>query len=156
MHLSIDKPSDASTVRTLGLFGVIAITGAFSSLSAKATSAVSLIRTPRGCRCLKNPFIGSVGTFCCAGLFLSGDGEPLFLQVKEAQNSVLEKLGAEYAFRGAQGRRVVEGQRMMQATSDIFLGWTEDEASGRQFYVRALKNRRARRRQRDRGRSSSV
>ena len=86
--------------------------------------------------------VGSVGTFCCVGLFLSGDGEPLFLQVKEAQNSVLEKLGAEYAFRGAQGRRVVEGQRMMQAASDIFLGWTEDDASGRQFYVRALKNRR--------------
>ena len=86
--------------------------------------------------------VGSVGTFCCVGLFLSGDGEPLFLQVKEAQNSVLEKLGAEYAFRGAQGGRVVEGQRMMQAASDIFLGWTEDDASGRQFYVRALKNRR--------------
>ena len=73
----------------------------------------------------------SVGTFCCVGLFLSGDGNSLFLQVKEAQNSVLEKLGAQYAFRGAQGRRVVEGQRMMQAASDIFLGWTEDEASGR-------------------------
>ena len=44
-------------------------------------------------------------------------------------------------FEEPQGRRVVEGQRMMQAASDIFLGWTEDEASGRQFYVRALKNR---------------
>jgi uncharacterized protein (DUF2252 family) len=86
--------------------------------------------------------VGSVGTFCCVGLFLSGDKEPLFLQVKEAQNSVLERLGGGLAYRGAQGRRVVEGQRTMQAASDIFLGWTSDEASGRQFYVRILKNRR--------------
>jgi hypothetical protein len=86
--------------------------------------------------------VGSVGTFCCVGLFLSGDNEPLFLQVKEAQNSVLERLAEELAYQGPQGRRVVEGQRMMQAASDIFLGWTSDEASGRQFYVRMLKNRR--------------
>jgi len=86
--------------------------------------------------------VGSVGTFCCVGLFMSGDGEPLFFQVKEAQISVLERLAAGLAYRGPQGRRVVEGQRMMQAASDIFLGWTSDEASGRQFYVRVLKNRR--------------
>ena len=86
--------------------------------------------------------VGSVGTFCCVGLFMSGDNEPFFLQVKEAQHSVLERLGAALAYQGPQGRRVVEGQRMMQAASDIFLGWTEDEASGRQFYVRILKNRR--------------
>ena len=41
-----------------------------------------------------------------------------------------------------QGRRVVEGQRVMQAASDIFLGWTEDHKAGRFFYVRHLKNRR--------------
>jgi uncharacterized protein (DUF2252 family) len=86
--------------------------------------------------------VGSVGTFCCIGLFLSGDDEPLFLQVKEAQNSVLERLAPALAYREPQGKRVVEGQRMMQAASDIFLGWTSDEASGRQFYVRILKNRR--------------
>jgi uncharacterized protein (DUF2252 family) len=86
--------------------------------------------------------VGSVGTFCCVGLFLSGDGEPLFLQVKEAQASALERLGPQYIYRGAQGPRVVEGQRMMQEASDVFLGWTEDEASARQFYVRVLKNRR--------------
>lgn len=86
--------------------------------------------------------VGSVGTFCCVGLFLSGDGEPLFLQVKEAQASVLERLGPEFTYKGPQGRRVVEGQRMMQAASDIFLGWTEDETAQRQFYVRRLKNRR--------------
>ncbi|MBV9287493.1 MAG: DUF2252 domain-containing protein [Hyphomicrobiales bacterium] len=86
--------------------------------------------------------VGSVGTFCCVGLFLSGDGEPLFLQVKEAQRSALEQLSPALAYQGPQGRRVVEGQRMMQAASDIFLGWTADKASGREFYVRILKNRR--------------
>jgi uncharacterized protein (DUF2252 family) len=83
--------------------------------------------------------VGSVGTFCAIGLFMSGDGAPLFLQVKEAGKSVLECLGPK--FEDHPGRRVVEGQRVMQAASDVFLGWTEDEASGRYFYVRHLKNR---------------
>jgi hypothetical protein len=84
--------------------------------------------------------VGSVGTFCAIGLYMCGDGTPLFLQLKEANTSVLERLGPK--FDGHQGQRVVEGQRVMQAASDIFLGWTEDAASGRQFYVRQLKNRR--------------
>jgi hypothetical protein len=84
--------------------------------------------------------VGSVGTFCAIGLFISGDGAPLFLQVKEAGKSVLECLGPK--FNGHPGRRVVEGQRIMQAASDVFLGWTQDEASDRYFYVRQLKNRR--------------
>jgi hypothetical protein len=86
--------------------------------------------------------VGSVGTICVVGLFLSGDDEPLFLQVKQAQRSVLERLSEELAYHGPQGRRVVEGQRMMQAASDIFLGWTADEPLGVEFYVRILKNRR--------------
>jgi uncharacterized protein (DUF2252 family) len=84
--------------------------------------------------------VGSVGTFCAIGLFMSDDGAPLFLQIKEAGRSVLECLGPK--FNGHPGRRVVEGQRTMQAASDIFLGWTEDKASARHFYVRELKNRR--------------
>ena len=84
--------------------------------------------------------VGSVGTFCAIGLFMSGDGDPLFLQIKEAGKSVLECLGPKYG--GHPGRRVVEGQHIMQASSDIFLGWSQDEASGRHFYVRELKNRR--------------
>jgi uncharacterized protein (DUF2252 family) len=84
--------------------------------------------------------VGSVGTFCAIGLFTSGDGAPLFLQVKEAGKSVLECLGPK--FNGHPGRRVVEGQHIMQAASDVFLGWTQDEASARHFYVRQLKNRR--------------
>ena len=84
--------------------------------------------------------VGSVGTFCAIGLFMTADGAPLFLQIKEAGQSVLECLGPK--FRGHPGQRVVEGQRMMQAASDVFLGWTQDPASGRHFYVRQLKNRR--------------
>ena len=84
--------------------------------------------------------VGSVGTFCAIGLYTCGDGTPLFLQIKEAGRSVLERLGPK--FNGHQGQRVVEGQRVMQAASDVFLGWTEDTASHRHFYVRQLKNRR--------------
>jgi hypothetical protein len=73
---------------------------------------------------------------------MGGDGYHVFLQVKEAQNSVLERLAPELAYRGPQGKRVVEGQRIMQAAGGIFLGWTSDDASGRQFHVRILKNRR--------------
>ena len=86
--------------------------------------------------------VGSVGTFCCVGLFMSADNEPLFLQVKQAQRSVLERLDRRLAYKGNQGQRVVEGQRMMQAATDIFLGATRDNASQRDFYVRTLKNRR--------------
>jgi hypothetical protein len=86
--------------------------------------------------------VGSVGTFCYAGLFESGDGAPLFLQIKEAAHSVLEAIDPNLARDGHQGQRVVEGQRMMQAASDIFLGWTDHEPSGRHYYVRILKNRR--------------
>ncbi len=86
--------------------------------------------------------VGSLGTICVVGLFLSGDGDPLFLQVKQAQRSVLERLSKTLAYQGPQGRRVVEGQRLMQAASDILLGWTSDEALGIEFYVRILKNRR--------------
>jgi uncharacterized protein (DUF2252 family) len=84
--------------------------------------------------------VGSVGTFCAIGLFMSSDGDPLFLQIKEAGKSVLECLGTKFS--GHPGRRVVEGQHVMQASSDIFLGWSQDADSGRHFYVRELKNRR--------------
>jgi uncharacterized protein (DUF2252 family) len=86
--------------------------------------------------------VGSVGTRCLIALFVSGDAEPLFLQIKEAQTSVLEKLGAGFRYPGHQGQRVVEGHRMMQVATDIFLGWTQDQMSGRQFYIRRLRNHR--------------
>jgi uncharacterized protein (DUF2252 family) len=86
--------------------------------------------------------VGSVGTFCAVGLFMTADGEPLFLQVKQALASVLEKIAAPPPGVVHQGCRVVEGQRAMQAASDIFLSFTEDPKTNRQFYVRQLKNRR--------------
>ena len=85
--------------------------------------------------------VGSVGTFCAIGLFMSGDGEPLFLQIKESLHSVLERIAPSSAWTADQGLRVVEGQRILQAASDVFLGWVDDPATNRQFYVRQLKNR---------------
>ena len=86
--------------------------------------------------------VGSVGTYCAIGLFETTDGDPLFpLQIKEALPSALERLQVK-PWQGQQGARVVSGQRIMQAATDLFLGWTTDPASGRQFYVRHLKNRR--------------
>jgi uncharacterized protein (DUF2252 family) len=86
--------------------------------------------------------VGSVGTRAWVGLLLgSDDGDPLFLQVKEAQRSVLEPYAgpSHYEFCG---RRVVEGQRLMQAATDILLGWPHGvrgpDGVVRDFYVRQL------------------
>ena len=85
--------------------------------------------------------VGSVGTRAWIVLFLGRDSDdPLFLQVKEAERSVLEGHAGNTKFK-QQGRRVVEGQRLMQAASDIFLGWlsgTDPEGVTRDFYVRQL------------------
>jgi uncharacterized protein (DUF2252 family) len=83
--------------------------------------------------------VGSVGTFCAIGLFLSDDDAPLLLQIKEAQPSVLAPFAgpSEYA---NHGQRVVVGQRILQAATDIFLGWTQEPLDGRYFYVRRLKD----------------
>ena len=86
--------------------------------------------------------LAALGLLGCVALFMTGDCEPLFLQLKQAQHSVLERLGPKLGYEGNQGRRMVEGQQMMQAASDIFLGFAQDDASGRQFYIRTLKNRR--------------
>lgn len=84
--------------------------------------------------------VGSVGTRCLIMLLESGDGTPLFLQFKQAVASVLEShLGAS-GFEQA-GQRVVEGQRLIQATSDVLLGWARWQAQDGQqvdFYVRQL------------------
>jgi uncharacterized protein (DUF2252 family) len=84
--------------------------------------------------------VGSVGTRCLIALFEAGDGTPLFLQLKQATSSVLEPhLGAS-PFKHA-GQRVVEGQRLIQATSDVLLGWSRwPESRGREidFYFRQL------------------
>ncbi|WP_189216413.1 MULTISPECIES: DUF2252 domain-containing protein [Streptomyces] len=88
--------------------------------------------------------VGSVGTRCWILLLLGRDDEdPLLLQAKEAQPSVLEPYtggGEEF---DNQGRRVVCGQRLMQTSGDIFLGWTRVvglDGHGRDFYVRQLRD----------------
>lgn len=83
--------------------------------------------------------VGSVGTRCYLLLLLGDDvGDPLFLQVKEAERSVLEPHTVPCRFEN-QGERVVVGQRLMQAASDVFLGWTKGLA-GHDFYVRQLRD----------------
>ena len=82
--------------------------------------------------------VGSVGTLCAIMLLMASDEDPLFLQVKEARRSVLEAYAGKSAYRN-HGQRVVNGLRLMQSASDIFLGWTEGQA-GRHFYVRQLKD----------------
>jgi hypothetical protein len=82
--------------------------------------------------------IGSVGTFCFVGLFFDEEDHPLILQFKEARRSVLEPYAGKsrYEF---QGQRVVMGQRLMQSSSDIFLGWARGQR-GRDFFVRQLRD----------------
>lgn len=93
---------------------------------------------------LKVVGVGSVGTRCWVVLMLGRDqSDPLFLQVKEAEPSVLAAFCGASKFAN-HGQRVVAGQRLMQASSDIFLGWQRNEAGldGRphDFYVRQLRD----------------
>jgi uncharacterized protein (DUF2252 family) len=85
--------------------------------------------------------VGSVGTQCWVALMMGRDGDdPLFLQVKEAEASVLEPLAGASAFEN-HGKRVVQGQWLMQAASDILLGWLRAaglDGRERHFYVRQL------------------
>jgi uncharacterized protein (DUF2252 family) len=84
--------------------------------------------------------VGSVGTRAFIGLLQGRDQEdPLFLQVKEATASVLEGPLPKSRYR-QHGERVVYGQRMMQAASDIFLGWTKGADVNRHFYWRQLRD----------------
>jgi uncharacterized protein (DUF2252 family) len=87
--------------------------------------------------------VGSVGTRAWILLMAGGDGtEPLFLQAKEAQTSVLAAYCGRSQY-GNQGERAVAGQHLMQAESDIFLGWTRvggADGVDRDYYVRQLKD----------------
>jgi uncharacterized protein (DUF2252 family) len=88
--------------------------------------------------------VGSVGTECFV-LLLNGDrdDEPLFLQLKEAQESVLAPFAGPSEYQH-QGERVVRGQRMTQAAADVFLGWTKgiaiDGKRSRDYYVRQMRD----------------
>jgi uncharacterized protein (DUF2252 family) len=87
--------------------------------------------------------VGSVGTRCWIALMDAGDGtEPLFLQPKEAVASVLAAYCGRSQYR-SHGERVVAGQHLMQAESDIFLGWTRvtgPDGVDRDYYIRQLKD----------------
>jgi len=86
--------------------------------------------------------VGSVGTECWIALLLDrADGAPLFLQIKQAEASVVERFTQPSPFEN-HGERVVEGQRLMQAASDIFLGWGRFPWSGRDddYYFRQLRD----------------
>ena len=87
--------------------------------------------------------VGSVGTRCWIILMLGRDEtDPLFLQVKEAEESVLARFAGPSKYDN-QGERVVNGQRLMQAASDIFLGWQRFaglDGTNRDFYVRQLRD----------------
>ena len=83
--------------------------------------------------------VGSVGLDARIALFVGrDDADPLFLQMKEARASVLAPYAGRSPYRH-QGHRVVEGQRLMQAASDIFLGWSTG-SNRRQYYVRQLRD----------------
>ncbi|MFQ3612937.1 MAG: DUF2252 family protein [Cyanobacteriota bacterium] len=87
---------------------------------------------------LKVVGVGSVGTHCGVALLLDTNGDPLLLQYKQAQSSVLEPYLGKSIYEDA-GQRIVTGQRLIQAASDIFLGWTSNTAGG-DFYFRQLKD----------------
>jgi uncharacterized protein (DUF2252 family) len=82
--------------------------------------------------------VGSVGTVCWITLLVAGEGDPLILQVKEARASVLEGFAGKSVYPN-HGQRVVNGIRLMQPASDIFLGWTVGR-QGRHFYIRQLRD----------------
>lgn len=82
--------------------------------------------------------IGSVGTLCMVALMMSVADSPLFLQVKQANASVLEAYAGKSVY-AQHGERVVQGQRLMQPASDLFLGWVIGP-EGRHFYIRQLRD----------------
>jgi uncharacterized protein (DUF2252 family) len=81
--------------------------------------------------------VGSVGTICAAMLLMASERDPLFLQIKQARESVLEPYAGK-SRHANHGQRVVAGYKLMQAASDLFLGWTEGPYG--HFYVRQLKD----------------
>ncbi|MEB0078466.1 DUF2252 domain-containing protein [Pseudomonas sp. CCI3.2] len=83
--------------------------------------------------------VGSVGTRCLVALLTDDQQHPLFLQIKEARASVLSGYVSAKSRIRHNGQRVVDGQRLMQSASDLFLGWTTGP-NGRHFYVRQLRD----------------
>jgi uncharacterized protein (DUF2252 family) len=82
--------------------------------------------------------VGSVGTRCAVALLLAANNDALLLQVKEARPSVLEPYAGKSGYADP-GQLIVVGQHLMQAASDIFLGWAPGQ-DGRSYYVRQLRD----------------
>ena len=82
--------------------------------------------------------VGSVGTRCGVILLMAGDDDPLILQIKEARHSALEPFVGRSRYENM-GQRVVMGQRLLQSSSDIFLGWGT-MAGGQHYYLRQLRD----------------
>jgi len=82
--------------------------------------------------------VGSVGTRCGVILLMAGDDDPLILQIKEARRSALEQFVGRSRYENM-GQRVVMGQRLLQSSSDIFLGWGT-MAGGQHYYLRQLRD----------------
>jgi uncharacterized protein (DUF2252 family) len=87
---------------------------------------------------LKVVGVSSVGTLSAVALMMAADDDPLFLQIKEARTSVLEKYLGKSPYAN-HGQRVVVGQHLLQAASDFFLGWTHGKAGGH-FYLRQMRD----------------
>jgi uncharacterized protein (DUF2252 family) len=83
--------------------------------------------------------IGSVGTSCVVLLLMAGEDDPLFLQFKEARASVLEAYAGASEFPN-HGQRVVNGYRLTQPASDMFLGWGQGARDRRHYFVRQLRD----------------
>jgi uncharacterized protein (DUF2252 family) len=76
---------------------------------------------------------------CIVALLMASDDNPLLLEVKQANASVLEPYAGKSAYSN-HGQRVVVGQRLMRAASDMMLGWPVNNLGGRHFYVRQLRD----------------
>ena len=116
--------------------GVMDVLAAYRETLAPATRAV-LDRYELRDAAVKVVGIGSVGTACWVLLFTAGADDPLFLQVKEARASVLEAYAGKSAF-VEHGQRVVNGYRLMQPASDMFLGWARSPR--RHYFFRQLRD----------------
>lgn len=118
-----------------------AILGAFASYreTLPASTRSLLDRYEIRDAAIKVVGIGSVGTACWVMLLMAGEGDPLFLQVKEARASVLEPFAGRSPFHN-HGQRVVNGYRLMQPASDMFLGWVRGVRDKRHYFIRQLRD----------------
>jgi uncharacterized protein (DUF2252 family) len=82
--------------------------------------------------------VGSVGTVCTVMLLMADDADPLFLQLKQARASVLQPYAGRSVYPN-HGQRIVNGYRLVQSASDIFLGWTKGK-TGLHYFVRQLRD----------------